>query len=70
MRITPSVDNYSNIQIINGEHYSDQFTSITGIETIATREDSITFWIESSEISPGKDYYLSCEKGVLFSADL
>ena len=70
MRIAPSVDDYSKIQIINGEYYSDQFTSITGIATIATREDSITFWIESSEISAGKDYYISCEKGVLFSSDL
>ena len=70
MRITPSVDDYSKIRIINGEYYSDTFTSITGIETIATREDSITFWIESSEISAGKDYYISCEKGVLFSSDL
>ena len=70
MRINPSVDNYSKIQIINGEHYSDKFTSITGIETIVACEDSITFWIESSEISAGKDYYISCEKGPLFSADL
>ena len=70
MRINPSVDDYSKICIINGEYYSDRFTSITGIETIATREDSITFWIESSEISAGKDYYISCDKGVLFSADL
>ena len=70
MRITPSVDDYSKIQIINGQHYSDSFTSITGIATIATREDSITFWIESSEISAGKDYYISCEKGVVFSSDL
>ena len=70
MRIFPSVDDYSKIQIINGEYYSDSFTSITGIATIATREDSITFWIESSEISAGKDYYISCEKGVLFSSDL
>lgn len=70
MRINPSVNDYSKIQIINGEYYSDSFTSITGIATIATREDSITFWIESSEISPGKDYYISCEQGVLFSADL
>ena len=70
MRISPSVDDYSKIQIINGEYYSDKFTSITGIATIATREDSITFWIESSEISAGKDYYISCEKGVLFSSDL
>ena len=70
MRIFPSVDDYSKIQIINGEYYSDSFTSITGIATIATREDSITFWIESSEISAGKDYYISCEKAVLFSADL
>ena len=70
MRISPSVDDYSKIQIINGEYYSDKFTSITGIATIVTREDSITFWIESSEISAGKDYYISCEKGVLFSSDL
>ena len=70
MRIVPSVDDYSKIQIINGEYYSDGFTSITGIATIVTREDSITFWIESSEISAGKDYYISCEKGVLFSSDL
>ena len=70
MRMNPSVDDYSKIQIINGEWYSDSFTSITGIATIATREDSITFWIESSEISAGKDYYISCDKGALFSADL
>ena len=70
MRIGPSVDDYSKIKIINGEHYSDSFTSITGISNIVTREDSITFWIESSEISAGKDYYISCDNGVLFSADL
>ena len=70
MRINPSVDDYSKIQIINGEYYSDKFTSITGIETITACEDSITFWIESNEISAGKDYYISCEKGPLFSADL
>lgn len=70
MRIVPSVDDYSKIKIINGEYYSDSFTSITGISAIATREDSITFWIESSEISAGKDYYISCDNGVLFSSDL
>lgn len=70
MRINPSVDNYSKILIINGEYYSVNFTPITGILTIASRNDSITFWIESSEISAGKDYYISCEPGVLFSADL
>lgn len=70
MRIAPSVDNYSKILIINGEHYSINFTPITGISTIVTREDSITCWVESSEISAGKDYYISCEPGVLFSADL
>ena len=70
MRINPSVDDYSKIQIINGEWYSDTFNSITGISTISTHYDSITFWIESSEISAGKDYYISCGKGVLFSADL
>lgn len=70
MRISPSVDNYSKIAIINGEYYSDNFTSIIGIATISSREDSITFWIDSSEISAGKDYYISCEKGVLFSADI
>ena len=70
MRIVPSVDDYSKIKIINGEYYSNSFTSITGIATIATREDSITFWIESSEISAGKDYYISCDNGVLFSSDL
>ena len=70
MRINPSVDDYSKIQIINGEWYSDTFTSITGISSISTHYDSITFWIESSEITAGKDYYISCGKGVLFSADL
>ena len=70
MRILPSVDNYSNIQIINGEQYSDSFTSITSISNIVSHYDSITSWIESSKISAGKDYYISCEKGVLFSSDL
>lgn len=70
MRMAPSVDDYSKIKIINGEYYSNSFTSITGIANIATSEDSITFWIESSEISAGKDYYISCDNGVLFSSDL
>lgn len=70
MRINPSVGDYSKIRIINGEWYNDSFTPITGISTISTHYDSITFWIESSKISAGKDYYISCASGVLFSADL
>lgn len=70
MRIDPSIADPSTVKIINGEYYSDSFTSVKSISNIDTTENAISFWMEHDEVEAGKDYLISCKSPTLFSSDL
>ena len=70
MRIAPSIADPSTVKIINGEHYSDSFTSVKSISNIDTTENAISFWMEHDGVEAGKDYLISCKSPTLFSSDL